>query len=380
MELAFWEREMGLTNCDVLIVGAGIVGLSAGLALRQLSDQTRITIIDRSPFSDGGSTRNAGFACFGSPRELLDDVAANGLDTMLDTVARRLRGLALLRAELGESNIGYVPSGSLELAHRGPHDQFPATTPDEIGWLNARLAPVTGRPDTFIPAPASATSGVAVGGAESVWFSPLEGMLETSHLILTLEQRAAQAGIIIRRGLHVSALRLQPDGTSALDLQPAFSSPGTTFTLRPPATLLAINGLTGSLIGDAEVERAPNDVIVTEPIDGQLPTCPIHAESGYIYARPLPSRQILIGGGRHWPGLSPADREERLLAWLARAIPAAAQARPAIRWTGYLGVGPSKHTRIEAIGAHTFGAWRLGGMGVATGMEVGRELAHLSRK
>jgi hypothetical protein len=51
-----------------------------------------------------------------------------------------------------------------------------------------------------------------------------------------------------------------------------------------------------------------------------------------------------------------------------------------MRWTGYLGVGPSKQTRIEAIGAHTFGAWRLSGIGVATGMEVGRELAHLSRK
>ena len=51
-----------------------------------------------------------------------------------------------------------------------------------------------------------------------------------------------------------------------------------------------------------------------------------------------------------------------------------------MRWTGYLGVGPTKHTRIEAIAARTFGAWRLGGMGVATGMEVGRELAYLSRK
>jgi glycine/D-amino acid oxidase-like deaminating enzyme len=371
---------MGLVNCDVLIVGAGIVGLSAGLALRKLSDQTRITIIDRSPFSDGGSTRNAGFACFGSPRELLDDVAAHGLDTMLENVTRRLRGLALLRAELGDSNIGYVPSGSLELAFDGQHDQFPATNPEEIAWLNAQLASVTGRPDTFIPAPDAAIRGVAVGGAASIWFSPLEGMLETSRLILTLEQRAAQVGIIIRRGLHVSALRLQPDGTSELDLQPAFSPPGTTLTIRPPDTLLTINGLTGTLIGNADVERAPNQVIVTEPITGLLPSCPIHAESGYIYARPLPSGQLLIGGGRHWPDLSPEAREQHLLSWLRRAIPAAASAQPVMRWTGYLGVGPSKQTRIETIAPHTFGAWRLGGIGVATGMEVGRELAYLSRK
>lgn len=378
MDIAFWEREMGLTNCDVLIVGAGIVGLSAGIALRKTSPELRITVIDRSPFSDGGSTRNAGFACFGSPRELLDDCDANGETEMLENVRRRWKGLQLLLGELGSESIGYQATGSLEIAHRHPSSDCPATLPEEVDWLNAKLAPITGVKSTFVTAPNHVLSGLNSVPMSSIWYSPLEGMLHSGQMMLALERLAAAADIVVRRGLNVESIERNANGTATLRLRKAFSNQPETFAVCPPRTLLAINGLTGQFFEDAEVERVPNQVLVTSKLSEGLPKCPMHAESGYVYARPLPSGQMLIGGGRHWVGISPAEREARLMEWLRRTVPGTVHAQVEMRWTGYLGVGPSKHTRVESLAPHLFGAWRLGGMGVATGMAIGQELARLS--
>lgn len=373
MGIAYWERKMGLDNCDVLVVGAGIVGLAAALELRSLSDQTQITVLDRSPFSDGGSSRNAGFACFGSPRELLEDIASHGEAAMCENVGRRLRGLGRLRSVLGDGAIGYAPTGSLEVTL--PGDTRPATTPAEIARLNALLAGVTGRPETFVAA--ERPSGIS-GEALSVWHSPLEGMLQTNQLMLALERRAAEAGIIIRRGIDATALRLgeRPE----LDLLPAFSPAESTFTVSPPTVLVAVNGMMGRLLEAADVSRQPNRVVVTAPIGGPLPDCPIHAEGGYLYARPLPGRRMLVGGGRHWGDLPDAEREARLMDWLSRVVPAARGARIEMAWTGMLGIGSSRTPRVESLSPNVHGAWRMGGMGVATGMAVGADLARLSRK
>ncbi|MGB1076032.1 MAG: NAD(P)/FAD-dependent oxidoreductase [Flavobacteriales bacterium] len=378
MDIAFWEREMGLTNCDVLIVGAGIVGLSAGIALQKSSPDLRITVIDRSPFSDGGSTRNAGFACFGSPRELLDDCDANGEFEMLENVRRRWKGLQLLLGELGSENIGYQATGSLEIAHRGSWGDCPDTLSEEIDWLNAKLGAITGMKSTFVSAPSHILTGLNLDSMSSIWYSPLEGMLHSGQMMLALERRAAVAGIVVRRGLNVESIERNANGTATLRLRAAFNDQPETFSVCPPRTLLAINGLTAQFLEDAEVERVPNQVLVTSRLSDGLPKCPIHAESGFVYARPLPSGQMLIGGGRHWLGIGPEEREARLVEWLRRAVPSTMHTEVEMRWTGYLGVGPSKHTRVESLTPCLFGAWRLGGMGVATGMAIGQELARLS--
>lgn len=373
MGIAYWERKMGLDNCDVLVVGAGIVGLAAALELRALSDSDPITVIDRSPFADGGSSRNAGFACFGSPLELLEDIDSHGEAAMCENVGRRLRGLERLRNVLGDEAIGYEATGSLEVAM--PGDSRPATSPSEIARLNGLLAGVTGRAETFVAA--GRTNGIS-GEALSVWHSPLEGMLQTDQLMLALERRAAEAGIVVRRGLDVTALRLGE--RAELDILPAFSPVESTFTLSPPKVLVAVNGMMGRLLGTADVVRQPNRVVVTEPIEGPLPDCPIHAEGGYLYARPLKGRQMLVGGGRHWGELPDGEREARLMDWLSRVVPAAHGAGIELAWTGMLGIGSSRTPRVESLGPNVHGAWRMGGMGVATGMAVGADLARLSRK
>ena len=74
MASGYWEREHLLRSADITIVGAGLVGMSTALALRRLQPEAHIRIVERHPLTDGGSSRNAGFACFGSAGEWLDDL------------------------------------------------------------------------------------------------------------------------------------------------------------------------------------------------------------------------------------------------------------------------------------------------------------------
>ena len=74
MNLSYWERKTWFTNVDYTIVGSGIVGLHAALRLRQHFPESKILILEKGMLPEGASTKNAGFACFGSISEIMDDL------------------------------------------------------------------------------------------------------------------------------------------------------------------------------------------------------------------------------------------------------------------------------------------------------------------
>ena len=71
--ISFWEQQW-LKNTDILVIGSGIVGLQSARHLKLQWPHREVWVIDRAPVSLGASTRNAGFACFGSMGEILDDI------------------------------------------------------------------------------------------------------------------------------------------------------------------------------------------------------------------------------------------------------------------------------------------------------------------
>ena len=64
--LSFWEKESFLNRSDYVIIGSGIVGLSAALHLKQREKGKKVTVLERGILPSGASTKNAGFACIGS--------------------------------------------------------------------------------------------------------------------------------------------------------------------------------------------------------------------------------------------------------------------------------------------------------------------------
>ena len=115
---SFWEQEIEKKIFDCLVVGKGIVGCSAALSLRQLNPDWNIGIIDTSNFISGASTRNAGFATFGSISEILTDVEQGGLDYAINLIKKRWDGLTKLISLIGEAELELLWSGGYETFYK----------------------------------------------------------------------------------------------------------------------------------------------------------------------------------------------------------------------------------------------------------------------
>src|SRR5690606_36376949 len=107
-EFSYWEHDTFHEIWDVCIIGAGLTGLATGISILQKNKALRVLIVDRSFLPIGASTRNAGFACFGSPTEILSDILNYGVDAAAALVGKRFQGLEILRHRVSDGAMDYV--------------------------------------------------------------------------------------------------------------------------------------------------------------------------------------------------------------------------------------------------------------------------------
>src|SRR5688572_31659325 len=148
MQVSVWEKESFYAHSDVLIIGSGFVGLWSAYFLLCEDPLLRITIVDRGVIPAGASTRNAGFACFGSLTELAHDASLMGESAMLQLVEMRFKGLKRIRKLLPKKAFDYQSCGGFELISRKAQESA-ATLSEKIKWLNKLLEPVTGKKKVF---------------------------------------------------------------------------------------------------------------------------------------------------------------------------------------------------------------------------------------
>ena len=143
MPTGYWESEYLLRPADLTIVGAGIVGMSAALHFKKLRPHAHVRIIERAPISAGGTTRNAGFACFGSAGEWLDDLQVLGMEKLQELVESRAEGLSDMLQLLGEEAIGMSWSGGWELfSERDTDVQLAQKVIRALPEINETVAPI----------------------------------------------------------------------------------------------------------------------------------------------------------------------------------------------------------------------------------------------
>ena len=137
--LSFWEKDEFL-NYDHIIVGAGIVGLSTAISIKENYPKARVLVLERGTFPTGASTKNAGFACFGSLTEILSDLKLMPEQEVFDLVKLRWEGLQLLRERVGDEALDYHNLGGYELMRSA---DMPAL--EEMNRVNALLMPLFGQ-------------------------------------------------------------------------------------------------------------------------------------------------------------------------------------------------------------------------------------------
>ena len=364
MAFSYWESNAWLEDVDLVVVGAGIVGLSAALHARSSHPTWRIVVMDADPLGGGGSSRNAGFSCFGSASELQQDRQTLGDQAALDLVRKRWQGLQQLRSTFGDSVLGHRVCGSVELFPRRGSVCQPSSS--ELEDINRWIQSVTGVEDTFVTIPSHSLPHLHANYSGTAILSRLEGLLDTGKMNRAFRSLVQSKSMDILTGIRVESIDAHSNGCelkiSTLSRPSAF--------IRVPRILVATNALGEELIPELDVQPAVNHVMVTEPMDGFDFPHAVHMDAGYVYARPIENR-MLIGGGRHW-GLDGSETRKRLEALMHALWPATASVDVAYQWSGQLGVGKDRSPIVHRFAPNAVAAVRLGGMGVAIGMEVGR--------
>lgn len=372
MNYSYWEYESFGKYADVAIIGSGIVGLNAAIALKKLHPSLKVMVIEKGPVLAGASLRNAGFACFGSPTELLDDLKVRSEEDVFKLVERRWKGLLRLRNLLSDGAIEYENLGGYEVFD---DDKSFAESREAITRFNKNVQSITGEKETY----RIADDKIDVFGFKGVAHmieNRCEGQLNTGKMMSALIRKAWSEGVVIVNGVEVKDFK--EDGTGVA-IHTSWQE------LNVKRLLLATNAYTAVLLKDLDVKPGRAQVLITEPIKGLKLKGTFHYDKGYYYFRNVGDR-LLIGGGRNldFKGETTLEIEvtDKIQASIEKLIKEkilpGQTYKVEHRWSGLLGLGTdTKAPIIKAISPNIFCAVRMGGMGVALGSLVGQEGAEL---
>lgn len=370
---SLWTARSFHASPHLAVVGGGLVGLFAALQYQRRHPEHRVLVLEAGAFPDGASMRNAGFACFGSPSELLADMRAEGETAALARVQERWLGLRELRHELSDQAIGYDPCGGYELFRE--HDPLYTAVSEGFDRLNRLLEPLFGEaPFHPIDDPHGT---LAFRGLSHATYTPFEGSVDSGALVHNLLRKAQEAGVLFQGSSRVVALDETSDGVQVHLHKGDRVLAG--------QVLLATNGYTRTLRPDLDVLPARGQVLLTAPLEGPLPQGTFHLDEGYYYFRVWNDR-ILLGGGRHLDKTGETTLEEGTTPIIQQALETLLREvilpdRPFTverRWSGVMGFGSQgKEPLVERLGERLVAAVRLSGMGVAIGPRVALKAVEL---
>ncbi len=373
-QLSFWEKVTLLENIDFLVVGSGIVGSACALELRRQHPDAKIVILERSYLPLGASTKNAGFACFGSVTELLDDLENSDETTVWDTVQLRYEGLQRLLQRYNATDLDYQNCGSYDLITNQSDLDFYHPKLDE---LNRKIESITGLKNCY-SFEENVHSKFGFNGFHGGYFNRLEGAIDTGKLLLATQKDLAKNGIITLFGIEVK--NFQPNQNDVF-IETNYGE------IKAQKLCITVNGFAKKLLPNLEVEPARAQVLVTSEIPDLQAKGTFHLDKGYYYFRNVGNR-ILFGGGRNLDfntentfDLNQTELiQNKLEELLSENILPGKSLSIDYRWSGTMGVGSKKAPIIEKIHSHCAVGVRLGGMGVAIGSLVGEQLAALISK
>ena len=368
--VSYWERESFLEKRDYIIVGSGIVGLTCALELKQLNPQASITILEKGFLPAGASTKNAGFTCFGSPSELLDDLNHLNAEDVFKLVENRVNGLAKLRRIVGDKNMEYKEYGSYELFK---DTELYHKCMDNLEYLNKQLKPIFNQ-NTFEIFTKPKDFGLA---KESLLIKNVfEGQLNTGLMMKNLITLATKAGVEILNGFTVAHIAKINEGWKVLGKQSSIET---------KKLILCNNAFASKLLPELDLKPARAQVLITKPVKNlKIKGC-FHMDKGYYYFRNVANR-VLLGGGRNldfkaeetFEMSTSVKIQEHLKTLLKTKILPNQEFEIDRSWSGIMGMGNSKTTLLKQLDESLFCAIRLGGMGVALGTDVGKKVANLA--
>ncbi|QQL49516.1 NAD(P)/FAD-dependent oxidoreductase [Mucilaginibacter ginkgonis] len=370
---SYWERSAFVDAADIIVIGSGLVGLSAALHLKTREPNLRVTVLDSGFLPSGASTKNAGFACFGTISEQLAYINKASEDEMLRLVEYKYRGLQNLRNLLGDDAIRYEQHGGYELFSRcETHNAQQAI--EAIPRLNKLISSVTGDTDIYAVADEKIT-GFGFRGVKYIIRNKYEGQINTGLMMRALLAKAQQSGVLILNNCQVQNIEDTGAGLNVVTNNGIFKA---------PKVIVANNAFAKGLYPELDVVPGRGQVIVTKPIPGLKVKGTFHFDEGYYYFRNVDDR-VLFGGGRNLDIKTEETTEfghtsvvqQQLENYLKEMILPDQPFEIDMRWSGIMGFGSEILPIIKELQPNIFCAVRCNGMGIAMGSLVGKEAAEL---
>ncbi len=358
---SYWEDELYNQQCDVLIVGAGLTGLSTALFTKRMNPDARVVVLERGVYPIGASTRNAGFACIGSITEHLADLELDSENQLKERIKARYHGLHLLRTTLGEQNIEYDDCGGWEIFTE--YTEFEKAS-EQVARFNGWMEQLIGEKEVY-----------QVGKFEGypAIFNRVEGALHPGKMMITLIELNVNEGVELRWQTAVKHIDVEKGSVIGENGEQWISE----------TLVLTTNAFTNHLSQKKEIKPGRGFVFVTSPIK-ELPwKGTFHYDKGYVYFRNLGEDRLLIGGGRNVDydaettdkfGINESIKEY-LINYVNDVIKLPKGWQIEREWSGIMGFTESKSPSLEKIGTKTWQVAGLSGMGVALGMALGKSAA-----
>lgn len=374
--ISIWEKETFFAPQDVLIIGSGFVGLWSAFYLKKKHPKLKITVVERGIIPTGASTRNAGFATFGSLSELVGDAKNMGTDKMLQLTEMRFKGLERIQKHFGRKTVDFDLCGGYELFSE---DVSPEKLKEDIDYANALLRSVTSLKKTFRSADEKIPA-FGFGKTARLVHSKQEGYLHPGKLIQALLQTVQGLGVTVLTNVEISGFR-NVDKTIELFTNQSIN-------LSTNQLLVCTNAFAKTLLPDLDVVPARGQVLLTSPVKNLPFKGAFHSEEGFYYFRNLGNR-VLLGGARHKAFAEEATTDARttgfvqqeLERYLAEVILPRYRNDYTIthRWAGIMAFGGEKTPIVKQVSEEVFCAVRMSGVGVALAPVIAQQVTEMMR-
>ena len=368
---SYWEKESFFTY-DIIVIGSGIVGLNAAIQLKKTAQTLKIAILEKGFLPTGASTKNAGFACFGSISELIEQEECAGLDGLALLIEKRWKGLLKLRNLLGDKTIDYQCLGGYEL-FKNDAIFLADKCVSKIEHYNRLINDVVG-PKAFGLANKKITS-FGFKGINTLIENQYEAQIDSGKMMFALIQYAQKLGISIFNNCTVDQIKEENKGIQLMTKNGSF------FCKR---LIVTTNAFIKDLLPDVDVSPGRGQVLITKPIKALKIAGTFHYDKGYYYFRNINNR-VLLGGGRNIDFKAEettefGQTEQVQLALqdlLKNVILPKVNYEIDYRWSGIMAFGKTLEPLIEEIRPNIFCATRCNGMGIAIGSQTGEDVANL---
>lgn len=372
MNLSYWERTSFLQNYDYTIVGAGIVGLFAAIEIKKKNANAKVLVLERSALPDGASTKNAGFACFGSLSEIIEHRNNTSEIEFKNLVTKRVAGLKKLRDELGEENIQFQKNGGYEIFTKNNLNIFNECM-NSMSEYNSLLQNIFN--DDVYELRDDDIERFQFKNVEHLIYTKHEAQIHSGKMMQMLINKAFEYGVQILFNTEL----LSFDHSDSIVLKTNVSN------ITTKKLLVTNNAFAKKLFSELDLKPGRGQIIVTSEVKDLKLKGNFHYDKGFFYFRNIDNR-VLIGGGRNLDFKAEETFEngeteivqKELRRLLTEMILPGVNYKIEYSWSGTMAFGNEITPIIKEIQKNIYCAVRCNGMGVAMGSLLAEDLIQLA--